>query len=476
MDESEYIALYKNYTKKHLPMTHNLEGLWVADFSSSTKDKGEYISDLRSYLDQLGKYVPVLTKAAQLRQQHYTLFIESKKKEDDGHKFWREGMNEIAKDAEEKLSYWTGVHTKTFSDYIEKYNRRKDPPVNVYTTKNVDYTEHSQKYDSVINRPKLTQDERNKRKKEKKLAKKIKEEQDDLFLNQQMKPKLEIDNYKSKLKINYTDKMIISFKKICKEYLLFSHKDAYIPSLSMLSDGNVYVNDSSMFSDTDCTNRCTFYLINLLTLQESNKKYVELRIKEIDVMVYCYQLKLDIISYYIHHLKTKYTYNEILNLRVNAIIEENGSFGLKTLFFRMVFNMAYTTNEAEMKYIITKYIKMSFDSDMLEYGLVAFSKVYDLWLRIRMDQRILIMDYMINDYNLTCLKKNKSQGRKKIIKTIATYKSCYPDFNIFERESFETIAYRKIKVFPLMGTPLKSKIDNFKQKSLFIEKILSETK
>lgn len=120
-DEYYYIQLYKNYANNHLPETTTLAGLWAPDFDQEAYPGLDFISALRAYLDDLDPYCSVLNKAAQLRQNHYEMFIKNKKVEDQGHRAWREGMNDMATDCREKFEYWSEIHDRALDEYIDQY-------------------------------------------------------------------------------------------------------------------------------------------------------------------------------------------------------------------------------------------------------------------------------------------------------------------------------------------------------------------
>lgn len=119
-DEAYYISLYKDYTEKHLPEVETLAGLWAPDFDETAYPNLDFVSALQAYLNDLEPYCKVLSKAAELRQDHYRLFIENKINEDSGHRNWREGMNFMADDCQEKLKYWKEIHSKALNELIEE--------------------------------------------------------------------------------------------------------------------------------------------------------------------------------------------------------------------------------------------------------------------------------------------------------------------------------------------------------------------
>lgn len=105
-EERDAIEAYKAFQEDNLPDVDTLNELCVEDFDPLNYKEMDLVSALQKYLDELKPYALVLSKAALLRQIHFTRFIDGKKPEDKNHKFWREGMNKIAEDARIKLKYW----------------------------------------------------------------------------------------------------------------------------------------------------------------------------------------------------------------------------------------------------------------------------------------------------------------------------------------------------------------------------------
>lgn len=164
--ENRCITRYKEYARKYLPMTKTLRGLWVPDFEIlENTTSGDQISLLSEYLVQLDKYTEKLTKAANLRNEHYKCFIKGKREEELNHKYWRTGMNRISEDAREKLKYWTGVHDSMFNSYCDKMQYRRIPPPKVLDAVNVDFEIRKEKK-SIVQKPRLSDKEKKRRKKE----------------------------------------------------------------------------------------------------------------------------------------------------------------------------------------------------------------------------------------------------------------------------------------------------------------------
>lgn len=142
------VQYYKQYAKDNLPQKETLEGYWAPDFSIDNDDIDLLqldqfdINKLDNYLFDLNKYVRCITEAASRRQLHYDTFKQYPNIEDIGHKMWREGMNLIAKDAQEKFNKWSNIRDKLFDKYItqselQELTKRYSPPCNI-AIKNVD--------------------------------------------------------------------------------------------------------------------------------------------------------------------------------------------------------------------------------------------------------------------------------------------------------------------------------------------------
>ncbi len=112
------ISEYKLWAKQ-LPIFKTLSEYWVTNYTGNTTD------ELVIYLKTLKAYLIPLSKTVKLRQKHFEIFIEEKRYEDAGHKYWRQSMNEILLDAQDKYKYWNDYHTlviqKTDITNIQKH-------------------------------------------------------------------------------------------------------------------------------------------------------------------------------------------------------------------------------------------------------------------------------------------------------------------------------------------------------------------
>ena len=120
--EGDDIGLYKEYQKKHLPNKLKLKDYWAPDFNESAYPGLDRVDAMQAYLNELRPYANVLQRAAYLRQRHFELYLDDDS-EHLGHRHWREGMNEIAQDAQDKLTYYTKVHEQLLTKAITKYEK-----------------------------------------------------------------------------------------------------------------------------------------------------------------------------------------------------------------------------------------------------------------------------------------------------------------------------------------------------------------
>lgn len=181
-DEREAIRGYKKYQDTHLPAANRLYDLVAPNFDPENYETTDRISALRQYLDELQPYVAVLVRAAHLRHQHFLYFLQDREGEDDGHKNWRLGMNDIAADAQEKLEYWTRIHDNLLARAIQSYEARAHIVSRVdMMSRNVDRSSPEEKSDKkkAVPRPKVSKaeiDRRNQEYREFLLQKKLEEE------------------------------------------------------------------------------------------------------------------------------------------------------------------------------------------------------------------------------------------------------------------------------------------------------------
>lgn len=146
-EERDAIAHYKEYQSQHLPAVTALRDLYASDFipnnAVNAQDTTNTIDQLKQYIDTLGPYTRHVRRAAYLRQSHFELYINGRREEDPGHTAWREGMNTIAEDCQEKLQYWSRVYEEKLNevfDAAEKIRSYERPTLRTidFTTRNCD--------------------------------------------------------------------------------------------------------------------------------------------------------------------------------------------------------------------------------------------------------------------------------------------------------------------------------------------------
>jgi hypothetical protein len=126
VEESQLIRDYKKAQNKVIPNILSSDQIWAMDFNQLDYPNLDYVSSLRAYLDELEPYMRGLVRAAELRQLHYNQFYRGKEEvraEDEGHRYWRLLMNEIAEDAVEKYKYWTDAHDDELDLIIDDFER-----------------------------------------------------------------------------------------------------------------------------------------------------------------------------------------------------------------------------------------------------------------------------------------------------------------------------------------------------------------
>ena len=115
-------------------------------------------------MKETSNFEKVLSRAAFLRQSHYEQFLSENNLEDKEHKWWRIGMNLVAKDAKAKLKKWTLVRDKCLDKAIREF---ESIPIVLsqikYLSKiqNVDKSKTKSKF--VVKRPKISAREKKQR-------------------------------------------------------------------------------------------------------------------------------------------------------------------------------------------------------------------------------------------------------------------------------------------------------------------------
>jgi len=137
--EREAIRVYKN-ADAELPDFETIKDLYAPDFDPEAYPDLDKVDALHHYIQELTTYCSYLNTAARLRQAHYETFIlpngadtEDRGRKKKGHKVWRENMNAIANDCNDKLRYWSQMSDKEFRKLV----RRQE-----ILNKNIDYSVH----------------------------------------------------------------------------------------------------------------------------------------------------------------------------------------------------------------------------------------------------------------------------------------------------------------------------------------------
>ena len=173
------IHKYKEYHKKHFnkKIYEKISDYWTPSFNesrffdSNQNDKNVILDSLTEYLNELEKYSKTLTRASELRNQHFIDFI---KEEEDGHRHFRLSMLAAAKDTREILELWTKIRDDLFNDLInaQQVIQRKKITSSIRLIADIrdvdDYSDINIKFDSslIAKRPSLSNAERKRRKRQ----------------------------------------------------------------------------------------------------------------------------------------------------------------------------------------------------------------------------------------------------------------------------------------------------------------------
>lgn len=132
--EREAIRAYKD-ADAELPEFETIKDLYAPDFDPEAYPNLDKIDALHRYIQEISPYCYNLSRAAHLRQLHYESFIlpNGEHTEDRGHKVWRENMNAIANDCNDKMRYWSEMSDKEFRKLVHRQEK---------LNKNIDYSIH----------------------------------------------------------------------------------------------------------------------------------------------------------------------------------------------------------------------------------------------------------------------------------------------------------------------------------------------
>jgi hypothetical protein len=210
------VFTYKEYADKHLPQYEHLWQYEVDDFDENAYDEKSKLDKLESYLKDLVLYAKHLTRAAFLRQSHYEDYIDGTMEEDEGHQIWRLGMNQIAEDAWEKLTYWQEASDGLFKEHVKRFERseaKKAARIVDLDAKNVDFTPDPIPKAKPVRPPKISQVQKNIRRKNRIQRLKTKNEKDEKLLDKMISHNEQQDQ----LIENISDDIIIDPEQIFSE-------------------------------------------------------------------------------------------------------------------------------------------------------------------------------------------------------------------------------------------------------------------
>lgn len=152
-------ALYKEYQKRHLAQCQTLEGFEAQDFYFEEESDNDMMFQLEEYTKRLTVYSKHLCRAAELRQNHYEMYIRGKCLEEEGHAAFRIGLNIVAEDSKEKLARWTKVKDEKFTQLLNEDGMRQELEQRTRKVRDIDLSirnvDYNPKYKSkdVIPKP-----------------------------------------------------------------------------------------------------------------------------------------------------------------------------------------------------------------------------------------------------------------------------------------------------------------------------------
>lgn len=393
--EKDCIQRYKEYAKKNLPMTETLQGLWAPDFEPNENETlDEQISTLRLYLDHLKKYSDRLMKTAELREKHYLLFIKNKREEDIGHKKWRLGMNEIAKDAEEKFEYWNATHDRIFKSYCHKMcNRRKPPPKSIHCV-NVDFETDKRFLQTIIQKPKMSDKEKKRRRKERQKEKKRKREKETSMFDFIKQKQIDVQQISNKLKTHKT----IDFDYLSKR----------IRSRLKLSDNSTIIDTKNIhpYADNSMLLCSDFYYVLLFgptfkkmrtMFQNEDQSGFKYELEVNDDFLNGFEKCIESVQFCKLFMKTCYMNAQSKNNILSTKLFEN--FIINMCISKLVQN----SNTVEFKkFLESSYNKHIFDKKFCKDCM-------DFWFANSYIERTRVLENIINMIKMN--KKDKDKGK-----------------------------------------------------------------
>lgn len=123
IQEANCINRYKRYAAKYFKDKQKLSDFFYPNYDEKINLES-YLRELRIYKKKLAKYV-------KLRNDHYLNYIENKKEEDVGHKFFRESLMYILSDCEDKYEHWSRMkYNKLETEIVSDESESSDEESN----------------------------------------------------------------------------------------------------------------------------------------------------------------------------------------------------------------------------------------------------------------------------------------------------------------------------------------------------------
>lgn len=173
LKEKKSINNYQNLKQK-LPKYKYLHQYIVLDFYhikineiNKTKDlMSEIFDKLSIYIKDLNKYNKALLLASNARNNHYKEFIKNIKEEDENHRIWRKGLNNIVLHNERTLEYWSNILDNNFDILIKNDTETKYlVSLSLDIEDNIEYNiEENIINKNIVHPPSLTKSQKRKRK------------------------------------------------------------------------------------------------------------------------------------------------------------------------------------------------------------------------------------------------------------------------------------------------------------------------
>jgi len=178
LDQKDAIAAYKKAAAKLGQGT--LSDFMLPDFRDTAVGESGRYDQITEYLRIAKPYEKMLVDAANKRQYHYERFLRVEQLEDAGHRHWREGLNLIATDAQEKVTRWDAACEESFMKLVSATPVRLQLPPELELAE-VPF-EESTNAASSVERPILRAAEKKRRKRLRRRARDKKDKSEQLLL------------------------------------------------------------------------------------------------------------------------------------------------------------------------------------------------------------------------------------------------------------------------------------------------------